>query len=73
MARVEPLENYEKVLAKLEKDLEILEDKIKDIGYESKDKESDTYKEMKRALDAHKRGFNSYTSIISTIGLGNSM
>ena len=68
MARVEPLENYEEVLTKLENDLEILEEKIKKIGNECLD---DKYDEMKSILDKHKRGFNSYTKIISTIGSGN--
>ena len=68
MARVEPLENYEEILTKLENDLEILEEKIKNIGDDCLNVK---YDEMKGKLDKHKKGFNSYTRIISTIGLGN--
>ena len=65
------LDDYEEALTRLEITLEILEDKIKNIGNDCIDKDSVLYSEMKEKLDSHKKGFNNYTRIISRIALGN--
>ena len=65
------LEDYENALTRLEISLELLEDKIKNIGNDCIDKDSVLYSEMKEKLDSHKKGFNNYISIISRMALGN--
>lgn len=59
--------NLDNLIDNVEKQFSSFEDLLRLIGDDSVNKDSETYKEMVRLIQRHKRGFKNYMIIMSNV------